>query len=342
MSTRTLQFVSGLFVLALAFGCKPKPGGKCLGNASPVCFDPQQALICNNGTYKSLSCRGAKGCTTSATQLDCDNSLATLGDGCNTENDVACQLDKKAALQCKSGKFELAATCKGAHGCASEDNEISCDDHVADLADPCHQNNNYACTSDKKALLQCVDNKFAALDSCKGSNGCRIFELPEEKKTDFSCDETLADENDPCDTDGNLACSGDKKELLSCKSKKYSVLKKCGTCSFDDKGERFACDGAVAGTNAPKAKLTSTAAATTKGGATPAKPATVSAAPKPASTGASTVAAGVANAAAAVSAAKSTANAAPPGAQGKPVVAAPAKPALPVAAKPAATPPKKP
>jgi hypothetical protein len=104
-----------------------------------------------------------------------------------------------------------------------------------------------------------------------------VMELPEEKKTDFVCDDALAQENDVCDTQGEEACSMDKTELLSCKSNHFTKDHACpGGCTFDDKGERFEClvDAAAA---ASAAKPTTKASVAVK--AAPVKPAAKKAAP---------------------------------------------------------------
>ena len=66
--------------------------------------------------------------------------------------------------------------------------------------------------------------------------------LPEEKKTDFVCDDSLAQDGDACDTPGEEACSIDQTELLTCKSNKFVKDHACpGGCSFDERKERFRC-----------------------------------------------------------------------------------------------------
>jgi hypothetical protein len=256
-----------VFVLCgtLAFvGCKPKPGDKCSGAGLPTCSDPATALICLNGTVTALHCRGPKACTPTASEVQCDNALALAGDSCDQPGDVACSVDHKSALECQSGKFAVAETCKGVRGCQVEGNDISCDDDVADLGDPCHTEATYACSTDKLTALKCVGKKFQALNTCRGKDGCRVFELPEEKKTNFVCDDTLAQENDVCDTDGEEACSMDKTEILHCKASRFVKDHACaGGCSFDEKGEKFVCASASTETPA-KATAGTTPAAKTK------------------------------------------------------------------------------
>ena len=179
--------------------------------------------------------------------MQCDNSLALAGDGCDTPGDVACAVDHKSALECQNGKFAVVETCKGARACEVQGNKISCDNDVADIGDPCRIEADYACTSDKLMALKCVTKKFQSLNTCRGKDGCRVLELPEEQKTEFVCDDSLAQENDPCDTESEEACSMDKSEIYACKSAHFVKDHPCpGGCSFDDKGETFVCAAEVA------------------------------------------------------------------------------------------------
>src|SRR5262249_18917889 len=144
--------------------------------------------------------------------------------------------------ECQNGKFVSAEPCKGSHGCEIDANSIRCDNDVAEVNDACRFDNDYACTADKLMVLKCVGKKFVELNSCRGKNGCRVMELPEEKKTEFVCDDSIAQENDLCDTENEPACSMDKTEVLECKSNHFAKVKACpGGCSFDEKGDRFEC-----------------------------------------------------------------------------------------------------
>jgi hypothetical protein len=235
-------FVGLLPCVLLFAACKPKPGDKCSGGGLPLCADPASGLICENGVVTVLPCRGVKGCSTSGSTVACDNSLALVDDACDQPNDVACSVDHKSALECQNAKFALAETCKGARGCAVDGDKISCDNDVADLGDPCQVEGDYACTSDKLMALKCTAHKFDALNTCRGKDACKVIELPEEKKTNFVCDDSIAQENDACDTPGEEACSLDKTEIFTCKANHFAKDRACpGGCSFDEKGERFTC-----------------------------------------------------------------------------------------------------
>jgi len=254
-----------LVVFSALAGCKPKVGDKCSGAGFPTCSAPGTAMICDNGVVMALPCRGPKACTSSTTAVQCDNSVAEVGDACDQPADVACALDHKSVLECQNKKFALSEPCKGARACEVTGELISCDNDVADVGDACRTVGDYACLSTKSMVLKCVDHKFQNSNSCRGKDGCRVFELPEEKKTDFVCDDALAEEHDPCDTEGEAACSMDKTAIYVCKSQQFIKEHDCaGGCSFDPKGEKFTCTESAAEKVSPVAKATPTTQAAAK------------------------------------------------------------------------------
>lgn len=251
---KTFLAFAAVLLLDLTTGCKPKKAGdKCLADQE-LCTDKASALTCGaDGKFFARSCRGPAGCVTSGADIDCDDSLAQETDGCDEDGEAACSTDKKSALECASHKFVVGETCKGAGGCTVKGNDISCDNDVSDDGDPCHFDGDYACTTDKLFVLKCTSKKMTKLNSCRGAKGCRVFELPEEKKIDFVCDDSLAQLGDACDEPGEHACSMDKKSLYACKGTKFELVKACTGpkgCTFDDKAEHFDCDSA-SGTGKP-------------------------------------------------------------------------------------------
>jgi hypothetical protein len=241
-ATIFLVGVLGVSASMLVACKKPKEGDPCTAGA--VCADPQTGLFCNAGKWKSMGCRGPGGCKVQSGNVNCDDTLANLKDGCDEENEVACQTDKKAALECHSGNFVVGETCKGPKGCVVDGEKIQCDNDVADDGDPCHFEGDYACASDKTMAFKCISKKMVSINSCRGPKGCRVQELP-GNKLEFDCDDSIAKEGDPCDEENELACTMDKTSLMTCKSGKFAVHKPCPGakgCSFDDKGEKFECD----------------------------------------------------------------------------------------------------
>ncbi len=240
LSLRTIAGILPAILLLIA--CKAKPGDKCDASFSPRCGDPSSAQVCVNNVVTTLPCRGPKACTVSASTVSCDNSLANANDACDQPNDVACAVDHKTALECQSNKFVVAETCKGARACTVNADTISCDNDVSDVGDPCHTEGDYACSADKLLALKCTAHKFVTINTCRGKDKCRVMVLPEEKKTDFVCDDSLAQDGDDCDTQGEEACSIDQTELLTCKANKFTKDHACpGGCTFDERKERFRC-----------------------------------------------------------------------------------------------------
>jgi hypothetical protein len=253
-------------------GCKPHVGSSCTAGQA-ACLDKTSGLFCGaDNKYAAMSCNG--GCSISGRDVTCDNAQAALGDGCAEVGDVACETDKKNALQCGNDhKFAIGETCKGPRGCVVNGNAIDCDNDTSDIGDPCHTIGDYACTSDKALLLRCNDHKMDPLNSCRGPKACRIFELPQEKKIDFVCDDSVAQENDPCDTNGEEACTMDKKAMYVCKSNKFVSYKACpgGTgCTYEEHGDKYACDEGHAQAAGGAATATGPAAGA-KGAANPKK-----------------------------------------------------------------------
>jgi hypothetical protein len=247
---RGCRRVGGLILLlaaivAVPLGCKPKAGDKCSGNKA-TCASTSAGLFCFAGKLQEMSCQGPLGCFTKGSRVECDNSVASVKDGCNEENDGACALDHKALLQCKNGAFVLSETCKGARGCEIVNGDrVTCDNDIADEGDPCRVNGDYACTSDKSMVLKCVNQQMTDLNSCRGPKACRVFEIPEQHKVEFVCDESVSQLNDPCDTDNEESCSTDRKSLFSCHSNKYVLAKSCpgpNGCNFDERSRRHSCD----------------------------------------------------------------------------------------------------
>jgi hypothetical protein len=205
-------------------------------------------MACVKGKYAAMPCQGAQGCTSQGNTSLCDNSIAAAGDACDEDGDFACSADKKAALSCKESHFAVEETCKGARACALKTDGLYCDNDLSDPGDPCHAIGDYACTTDHKLALKCgASHSMAPLNTCKGAKGCRVFEKPEEKKVEFLCDDSVADLNDPCDENGEKACTMDRKGILECRSNKFATLDSCPRgCTFDEAAEKFECVRATA------------------------------------------------------------------------------------------------
>lgn len=237
--------VASLGALAvLSAGCKPKLGKKC--SAGEGYCTNEGALFCGeDGKLAATACHGPKGCTQHGRAMDCDSSLSVAGEGCEDNENLACALDKKAVLECTNHVWAASATCKGAKGCTAKGDELFCDHTYADNADACRHEGQYACTADKAAILKCDGTAMHPITTCRGPKGCTFEEHPERQLTEFSCDDSMAAEGDPCDSDDVHACGMDKKSILVCKDKKFASLKACPGprgCVVDAIAHKLSCD----------------------------------------------------------------------------------------------------
>jgi hypothetical protein len=239
MRTRSLRLLLALALCSLALaGCKKKVGDKCNRPDQMACLDKDNALICVDSKFVQMQCRGSGGCAGAGDAVTCDNKFGQSGDGCNKEtSDLACTSDKKGELRCKDNKLVLASTCRGPKGCWWESSTLHCDTDVADLTDPCEDDDDLACSSDGKSLLKCKSAKYSVENTCKGPKGCKV------DGTKVHCDDDIADPGDACATEGDLACSTDKKQLLSCKSGKFKVDSACKKgCAYTEKDDKTTFD----------------------------------------------------------------------------------------------------
>jgi hypothetical protein len=254
MARRYANVAVVLSACIVAMACKPEAGGKCTAG-QVACADAKTGLFCgSDGAYHTMTCSGTSGCQQSGAAVNCDNSVAAVGDGCNTPDDAACSLDSKSALLCKQGVFAVAETCKGPGACKVAGDTITCDNDVSDPGDPCRTPGDYACTTDRGMVLRCDSGKMASLNTCRGPKSCSIVNHPAENKVEFVCDDSLAQPGDPCDTNGEEACTMDKKSILVCDKNTFQNPKPCGGptgCSYDEKFDRYGCDQGAATDAAP-------------------------------------------------------------------------------------------
>jgi hypothetical protein len=244
MSPRSLALL--ILVVTLSAGCSPKVGGRCSGSTA-ICTDKASALFCVDGTFTAVTCRGDKGCTQSSTEVSCDESVALEQDGCNAPDAIACTPDHKEALRCTHKHFIVDETCKGPKGCALDSSQkISCDNDIADVNDPCHFIGDYACTADKSLVMKCVDNRMVPLNTCRGPKHCRIVQIPKQDSVGFDCDDSIAQDGDPCDTNGEEACTTDRKGMFVCRGNKFGGVRPCpGGCVYEEKTDHYTCNEAA-------------------------------------------------------------------------------------------------
>jgi hypothetical protein len=178
----------------LATACKPRLGGKCTPGQA-TCQGDRSGLFCSrDGAYRSLDCRGRDGCQQEGARVTCDQSIAAVDDACTTPG-FACTADKKNALSCQGGKFAAAQTCSGPFGCRTApydgfapggSGNILCDNDVASVGDPCLDEGDYACTSDRSLALRCSGKKMVIFRECDVAH-CSVAHRT-SKETDIECE----------------------------------------------------------------------------------------------------------------------------------------------------------
>jgi len=99
-------------------------------NLKACAGDHAQVLICKQHTMQRYYlCRGANGCASSAGKLNCDTSIAKLGDACDKKLEgkaFSCTPDESQILVCKGGAFVLDETCKPGEKCSLVDSSTKC------------------------------------------------------------------------------------------------------------------------------------------------------------------------------------------------------------------------
>ncbi|HYQ02057.1 MAG TPA: hypothetical protein VER96_25460 [Polyangiaceae bacterium] len=92
-------------------------------NLKACAGDHSQVLICKQHTMQRFYlCRGANGCASSGGKLNCDTSIAKLGDACDKKLEgqaFACTPDENEILVCKGGAFVHDETCKSGQKCGA-------------------------------------------------------------------------------------------------------------------------------------------------------------------------------------------------------------------------------
>ena len=88
--------------------------------------DKLQLLVCDGESFFSASsCRGQNKCRAVNKQIECDTSMAELGDACEEEDTLSCDTARKTMLKCVGKKFVKAQACK--KRCNNAFARFSCD-----------------------------------------------------------------------------------------------------------------------------------------------------------------------------------------------------------------------
>jgi hypothetical protein len=136
--------------------------------------DKKTLLGCAMGKWKKVeSCLGEQGCTAVGLAI-CDGPTASPGDFCikEAEDDYACSTDKKSSLRCEEGGWKFARSCLGAEGCSSVGLLRKCDDTIQELGAACELEEDAACSTDGKTILQCKGGKFIKSRACP--KACKV------------------------------------------------------------------------------------------------------------------------------------------------------------------------
>jgi hypothetical protein len=99
------------------------------GSKSSCSVSGKAVLVCAGGAMKrTYECRGERGCTIASGKLDCDQTVATLGDGCDPrlEGSFACSEDRKGIVKCAAGRFVADEKCKAGTECLAEPGSTRC------------------------------------------------------------------------------------------------------------------------------------------------------------------------------------------------------------------------
>lgn len=210
-----------LALLCLA-ACKAAPGGSCREHEAR-CLDGKRAIVCDNGTFVETPCKGKAGCSTVNEKTTCDISGNQPGDSCSSGDEgVAVCAGADRMLACHGRKFETVP-CRGPKGCETVAEQPSCDQSVAAAGEPCKKPKAKACSVDKTRVLSCTDGRLVEQYFCRGEAQCQ------SSGGKLSCDQTVAKLGDSCDKalNGHIACSEDKKSLITCKDEHFVPSEKC-------------------------------------------------------------------------------------------------------------------
>ncbi|MBX3234023.1 MAG: hypothetical protein KIT84_33215 [Labilithrix sp.] len=155
-------------------------------------------------------------------------------------NEQACAADKASGLVCRNGTF-VSVACAGPLKCAKYEDHINCDTSIASAGATCMgEDDEHACTADKKQALACKGGRFEKLADCRGPDGCSMLGRTP------ACDASVAVKDDACNKDGALACTEDKKQMLACRSGKFVLHRQCrGEHGCITKPEGPSCDESI-------------------------------------------------------------------------------------------------
>jgi hypothetical protein len=227
----------------------PAPGDPCRDIGEGRCADPEHALTCRNYALHLDACRGPGGCAAKGpNHVSCDQDEAREGDACGDRGAVVCAVGRHATEKCDGVSFAQAALCRGPGGCTYERGDVTCDDTVAMVGDPCGAvppKVPRACSPDYRERLVCSAGRFEVETRCTGPNGCATSDGT------VSCDTTIANVVDACPSPmrgqhAARACTASRDAELLCVGGVFQISSRCPglhRCEPQDDGPR--CNGAL-------------------------------------------------------------------------------------------------
>ena len=204
------------------------------------------ALTRASGYRRGMTRRGTAAALSIVTLLALSAACRARAGGSCSGAAATCT-EKASALFCIDDAY-MPITCRGEKGCVQTGAVVDCDESIANEQDPCNAPDAIACSPDHKEALRCTNKHFVLDETCKGPTGCRIDAVQK-----ISCDNDVADVNDPCHFIGDYACTTDRSLVLRCEANKMVPLNSCRgpkqchivTVPKQDKVE-FLCDDSVA------------------------------------------------------------------------------------------------
>jgi hypothetical protein len=94
--------------------------------------DGKNALVCHNKKFGvASSCKGPKGChvggdKSQGFKVECDDSIASVGEPCEKEGHYSCAPDEKSIVKCVNKKYTQDDRCKGRDKCQVKGDQVGC------------------------------------------------------------------------------------------------------------------------------------------------------------------------------------------------------------------------
>lgn len=182
-----LLCVDGTYVAAPCkgpSGCKSAPfacdysesehGVACVEGETPApmkCTANKKARVrCKSGKVDREECDGPQGCyPRTAISMGCDHAFKA-GTSCSIDGDW-CSDTGDEWLQCQGGKMVPVAVCRGPLKCKPFEGTIACDTSLGQANDPC-VGAAKSCTSDRAAVLACVEGHLRVETTCTEGKRC--------------------------------------------------------------------------------------------------------------------------------------------------------------------------